>query len=314
MIAKLKKSKSKNEIVLALVFVALYIVFAFLGNNFLSLTSNMNLLSQMVELGLLTIGMAASMLSGGMDLSLAAICSLNTVFLAFFIGNQGMSAPVAIVLTFCIAMICGCFNGFLVGYLKINSMLATLGTQSLYAGIGLVLSKGVTISIPNTTFGLFGRTKLFGFFPFQILIWVLAIVLAVLLFSYMITGRRIYLVGANNEVARFAGINLKKNLFVTYVFSALMAFLASLVFTSKISAGRADVADPLMLKTVCASVFGGVSSLGGIGSMSGAMLGVAVITIITNGLNMMNASSYLQQVVIGALLLTVLAFRHAKKK
>ena len=314
MIAKLKKSKSKNEIVLVLVFVALYIVFAFLGNNFLSLTSNMNLLSQMVELGLLTIGMAASMLSGGMDLSLAAICSLNTVFLAHFIGNMGMSGPVAVLLTFCIAIVCGCFNGFLVGYLKINSMLATLGTQSLYAGIGLVLSNGVTISIPNTMFALFGRTKLFGFFPFQIFLWVFAIVLAVLLFSYMITGRRIYLIGANNEVARFAGINLRKNLFVTYVFSAIMAFLASLVFASKISAGRADVADPLMLKTVCASVFGGVSSLGGIGSMAGAMLGVAVITIITNGLNMMNASSYLQQVVIGALLLIVLAFRHAKKK
>ena len=120
--------------------------------------------------------------------------------------------------------------------------------------------------------------------------------------------------GANNEVARFAGINLKKTMFMTYVFTALMAFLASLVFTSKISAGRADVADPLMLKTVCASVFGGVSSLGGIGSMAGAMLGVAVISIITNGLNMMNASSYLQQVVIGGLLLIVLAFRHAKKK
>lgn len=314
MIAKLKKSKHKNELVLVLVFVALYIVFAFLGNNFLSLASNMNLLSQMVELGLLTIGMAASMLSGGMDMSIAAICSLNTVFLSIFIGNLGMSSPVAMLLTFVIAMACGCFNGFLVGYMKITPMLATLGTQSLYAGIGLVISNGVTISIPNTTFALFGRTKLFGFFPFQILLWVFAIVLAVLLFSYLIAGRRIYLIGANAEVARFAGVNLRKNLFLTYVFCALMAFLASLVFTSKISAGRADVADSLMLKTVCASVFGGVSSLGGIGTMAGAMLGVAVITIITNGLNMMNASTYLQQVLIGALLLIVLAFRHAKKK
>ena len=314
MIAKLKKSKNKNEIVLALVFVALYIVFAFLGNNFLSLASNMNLLSQMVELGLLTIGMAASMLCGGMDMSVAATCSLCTVFLSIFIGNMGMSSPVAVLLTFCVAMICGAFNGFLVGYLKINSMLATLGAQSLFAGIGLVVSKGVTIAMPTTTFALFGRTKLFGFFPFQILVWVAAVALAILVFSYLITGRRIYLVGSNNEVARFAGINLKKTMFITYVFVAFMAFLASLVYASKISSGRADVADPLMLKTVCASVFGGVSSLGGIGSMAGAMLGVAVITIITNGLNMMNASTYLQQVVIGALLLIVLAFRHAKKK
>ena len=116
------------------------------------------------------------------------------------------------------------------------------------------------------------------------------------------------------EVARFSGINLRKNLFITYMFSAAMAFVASLVFASKISSGRADVADGLLLKTVSASVFGGVSTLGGIGTIGGAMLGVAVITIISNGLDMINASSYLQQVVIGALLLIVLAFRHAKKK
>ena len=142
----------------------------------------------------------------------------------------------------------------------------------------------------------------------------MAIGLAVLVFSYLIAGRRIYLIGASPEVARFAGINLRKNLFLTYMFCAAMAFLASLVFASKISAGRADVADSLLLKTVSASVFGGVSTLGGIGTLGGAMLGVAVITLISNGLDMINASSYLQQVVIGAMLLIVLAYRHARKK
>ena len=184
----------------------------------------------------------------------------------------------------------------------------------MFAGIGLVISNGVTVSIPNTTFALFGRTKLFGFFPLQILMLFLAIVASVLVFNYLIVGRRIYLIGSSVEVARFSGINLRKNLFITYMFSAAMAFVASLVFASKISSGRADVADGLLLKTVSASVFGGVSTLGGIGTIGGAMLGVAVITIISNGLDMINASSYLQQVVIGALLLIVLAFRHARKK
>ena len=274
----------------------------------------MGLFSQMVELGLLTLAMAASMLSGGMDLSISAICSLCTVMLGIFIGRAGMPNAVAVLLTLVIALLCGAFNGFLVGYLKVNSMLATLGTQSLFAGIGLVVSNGVTVSIPNTTFALFGRTKLFGFFPLQILLLLLAIVVAVLVFNYLIVGRRIYLIGSSLEVARFSGINLRKNLFITYMFSAVMAFVASLVFASKISSGRADVADGLLLKTVSASVFGGVSTLGGIGTIGGAMLGVAVITIISNGLDMINASSYLQQVVIGALLLIVLAFRHAKKK
>lgn len=196
----------------------------------------MSLLSQMVELGLLTIGMTASMLSGGMDLSVSAICSLSTVLLAVMIGNHGMDSMPAILLTFLLAMVCGAFKGFLVGYLKVTPMLATLGTQSLFAGLGLVISSGVTVSLPNTMFALFGRTKLGGVFPFQILLWMAAIVAAVILFSYLVTGRRIYLIGSNLEVARFSGINLRRNLFVTYLFSALMAFVAALVYASKISA------------------------------------------------------------------------------
>lgn len=312
--AKLKQAKNKNEIVLALIFILIFLVFSLISKHFFTLTNVMGLFSQMVELGLLTLAMAASMLSGGMDLSISAICSLCTVMLGIFIGRAGMPNAVAVLLTLVIALLCGAFNGFLVGYLKVNSMLATLGTQSLFAGIGLVVSNGVTVSIPNTTFALFGRTKLFGFFPLQILLLLLAIVAAVLVFNYLIVGRRIYLIGSSLEVARFSGINLRKNLFITYMFSAVMAFVASLVFASKISSGRADVADGLLLKTVSASVFGGVSTLGGIGTIGGAMLGAAVITIISNGLDMINASSYLQQVVIGALLLIVLAFRHAKKK
>ena len=312
--ANLKQAKNKNEIVLALIFILIFLVFSLISKHFFTLTNVMGLFSQMVELGLLTLAMAASMLSGGMDLSISATCSLCTVMLGIFIGRAGMPNAVAVLLTLVIALLCGAFNGFLVGYLKVNSMLATLGTQSLFAGIGLVVSNGVTVSIPNTTFALFGRTKLFGFFPLQILLLLLAIVAAVLVFNYLIVGRRIYLIGSSLEVARFSGINLRKNLFITYMFSAVMAFVASLVFASKISSGRADVADGLLLKTVSASVFGGVSTLGGIGTIGGAMLGVAVITIISNGLDMINASSYLQQVVIGALLLIVLAFRHAKKK
>lgn len=312
--ANLKQAKNKNEIVLALIFILIFLVFSLISKHFFTLTNVMGLFSQMVELGLLTLAMAASMLSGGMDLSISATCSLCTVMLGIFIGRAGMPNAVAVLLTLAIALLCGAFNGFLVGYLKVNSMLATLGTQSLFAGIGLVVSNGVTVSIPNTTFALFGRTKLFGFFPLQILLLLLAIVVAVLVFNYLIVGRRIYLIGSSLEVARFSGINLRKNLFITYMFSAVMAFVASLVFASKISSGRADVADGLLLKTVSASVFGGVSTLGGIGTIGGAMLGVAVITIISNGLDMINASSYLQQVVIGALLLIVLAFRHAKKK
>lgn len=101
---------------------------------------------------------------------------------------------------------------------------------------------------------------------------------------------------------------------MTYIFSAVYAFLGAIVLASRVASGRADVAAALVLKSVSAAVFGGVSTLGGIGSMAGAILGVAVIQIITNGMDMMNLSTYIQQISIGAMLLIVLAFRHRKRK
>lgn len=307
-------TRHKNELVLACIFLALFVAFSLASANFFSVTNVMNLFSQMSTLGLLTLGMAASMLSGGMDLSVGALCSLSTVLCATFIGTHGMNAALAMILVFGVALVCGLFNGILIGYFKIDAMLVTLGTQSLFTGIGLVISKGITVSIPTDQFGLFGRYKLFGILPFQILLLFFAIAVSILLFNFRIAGRRIYLIGSNREVARFAGINIPRNIVFTYVFSAAMAFLAALVMASRVSSGRADVAAAQVLKSVSAAVFGGVSTLGGIGTLGGAMLGVAVITLISNGMDMMNLSTYLQQISTGAILLVVLAFRHMRRK
>jgi len=306
--------KHKNESVLAVIFIALFAFFSLASKNFLTLSNVMNLFSQMVTLALLTIGMAASMISGGMDLSIGATCSMCTVLCATFVGTMGMHTVPALIITLLIALVCGAFNGFLIGYCKINSMLVTLGTQSLFTGVGLVISKGVTVSIPLDRFALFGRTRLFGFLPVEVIILLIGIALAVLVFNYLIPGRRIYLIGANPQVARFAGINIAANIVLTYMFSAAFAFLGAIVLASRVASGRADVAAALVLKSVSAAVFGGVSTLGGIGTLAGAILGVAVIQVITNGMDMMNLSTYLQQISIGAMLLIVLAFRHRRQR
>ena len=306
--------KHKNESVLAAIFIVLFILFSIFSKNFFKLSNIMNLFAQMATLALLTMGMAASMISGGMDLSIGAICSMCTVLCATLIGTHNMNIPLALLIALAIAVVCGLFNGFMIGYCKINSMLVTLGTQSLFTGVGLVISKGQTVPIPTDRFALFGRTKLFGFLPVDILVIIFGFVLAILIFSYLIPGRRIYLIGANTEVARFAGINISLNIMLTYVISAVYAFLGAIVLASRVASGRADVAAALVLKSVSAAVFGGVSTLGGIGSMAGAMLGVMVIQIITNGMDMMNFSTYIQQISIGVVLLVVLAFRHRKSR
>ena len=310
----IKQIRHKNELIMGLVFSVLFLVFSLGGNNFFSLTNIMNLFSQMAILGLLTLGISASMISGGLDLSIGALCSLGTVLLSTLIGVYNMSVAPAVLLVLTATLLCGMFNGFLVGYLKINSMLVTLGTQSLFTGIGLVVSKGITVSMPNDRFELFGRLRIGGIVPFQIVILLVAVMISILIFNYTAFGRRIYLIGSSPVVARFSGMNLKRNILLVYVFSAFMAFLAALVITSRASSGRADIAAAQVLKAVSASVFGGVSTLGGIGTLGGAILGAAVIILVVNGMDMMNISAFWQQISIGGLLLIVLALRHARRR
>ncbi|NLC39653.1 MAG: ABC transporter permease [Clostridiaceae bacterium] len=306
--------KKIDNLGLILLFVALFIYFAFSSKHFASLTNIMSLFAQMVELGFLTLGMAVSMLSGGMDLSIGALASLGTVLLAVFIGQMGWPMLPAILLVFLLMLLAGLLNGFLVAYLKVQSMLATLGTQSLFTGIGLVISKGVTVRVPDESMRIFGRHLVFGVIPFQILLFTPVVIAIGIYISRSISGRQIYLVGCNEEAARFTGINVKSTLLKVYLLSAAMAFFAALVFSSRISSGRADVLNSKVLETVTAAVFGGVSTLGGVGTIGGAVLGVAIITIVRNGLDMMNVSQFLQQVIVGSLLLITLALRNLKGK
>ena len=310
---RLNNMRHKNEVVMIGIFIVLMVLFSFLSTSFFSLTNIMNLFAQMVPLGLLTLGMAASMISGGMDLSIGALCSLCTVLCATFIGTQGMSPILALSLIFLISVLCGLFNGYVIGYIGVAPMLVTLGTQSLITSIGLVVSKGITVSIPVDRFSLLGRDRIGGVFPFQIIILLVAIAISVLFFNYTKAGRRIYLIGSNQQVAQYAGINVKRNIIYTYLFSAICGFAAGAVMASRFSSGRADIAAAQVLKAVSAAVFGGVSTMGGTGSMVGAMTGVAVVTLISNGMDMMNLSTYIQQISIGGMLLLVLAVRHARQ-
>lgn len=311
---KLNKMASNNELTLIFFALLLFIGFSFASPYFFRLGNLMQVTAQLVELGLMTLAMSASIISGGMDLSIGAMTSLYTVLLATFMGSMGMSMWVAILLTLVVSLLCGMLNGFLCGYLKINSMLATLGTQALFTGLGLVISKGVTIQCLNEKFFIFGQGRIGGLLPFQTVILIITAVFSIILISRSKWGRRVYLIGSSGKVAKFAGINYEWNIMLVYVFSAIMSFICAIVITSRISGGRADVADPLVLQSVSAAVFGGISITGGAGNITGAIIGVIVFTMVSNGMNMVGASQFLQQIIIGSILLVVLMLRQLVKR
>lgn len=297
---------SQSGATLAL-FALLLLVFA-LGSPYFFTGSNLlELFAQMVEIGLLSMAMAASLFSGGMDLSIGAICSLSTVVIATLLGDRGVPVPLACLAAFALASLCGLLNGWMVAYLKVPSMLVTLGSSALYIGVGLVISKGMTVSFDAERFALFGRYRIAGLVPFQIVYFLVIAALVLFLFAKSKWSRRVMQIGCSYEAARYAGIRIKGCLVKVYLFSSTLAFLASLVIASRISSGRADVANAKVLMTVVACVLGGISTMGGSGKIAGAVSGVMVIAVLANGMDMLGLSRYTQQIALGAILVLSLA-------
>ncbi len=299
--------KYGNEMTLLLLIIILVLIFSIFSSNFFKLGNITQISAQMVELSLLTLGMSVCIISGGFDLSIGAMTGLGSVSLAMLL-KTGMNMWSSILLVLLLLLICGLLNGSLIGFLRINPMLVTLGTSSLYTGLALVFSRGTAISNLPEQFSMFGQYYVW-IIPYQALILLIGLITSVILLNFTIWGRRVYLIGSNPDVARFAGINCGYNLMLVYVYSAVLAFLAALVLTSRVATGRADLGDTYVLQSVSAAVFGGVGISGGSGTVLGAVLGVTIFAIISNGFNMLDFSPYAQQIVIGCTLIAVLAYR-----
>jgi ribose/xylose/arabinose/galactoside ABC-type transport system permease subunit len=309
----LKRLLRNNEVALLGILILIIIFFSIFSEYFFTADNLFQISAQMVELGLVTLGMSIAIISGGMDLSIGPMASLTTVLMALLITVNNVSFWPALLITTLVLIASGLVNGFLCGVLGITPMLATLGSSGLFSGIALALSSGNTIKVvdPNLTFA---QVRLFGIIPYQFFVLLAAILAIVILMRYTMLGRRVYMIGTDPTAAKFSGIRSKQTIFITYIISAIMALLCGLVMVSRFSSARADVGDALVLRSIAAAVLGGVSIKGGLGEPIGAIIGVTIFSVLANGMNMLEASPFLQQIIVGALLLLVLAFKTLKNR
>ena len=301
-----------NELGLLALLAGLFLLFSCLNSAFFRLGNLQQLLVQMVELGFVTLGMSICIISGGFDLSIGTLTSLCTVALALLLAN-GVNMWLCLGLVLLLSLLCGAVNGFFIGYLHIQPILVTLGTSSVFTGIAVLLSKGHAISGLPEEYLLFGSHYV-GVLPLQSLLLLAMVLFSVYLFHGTRWGREVYLLGSNPQAAQFAGIRCNRALLWVYVYSAAMGFFAGLILSSRLFSGRADLGDNYAMQSVAAAIFGGVSVSGGKGSVVGALLGVAIFTMISNIFNLLDYSRYLQQAVIGFALLAVLIYRLWREK
>lgn len=285
-----------------------------LGGHFFSNGNFQSIASQLPVLGLLALGMAVTMLTGGINLSIIAsanACSLVMAALIVAHPEQPLWLALALLAGLLTAVAIGVLNGVLIAVVGVSPILATLGTMTLIAGLNILLSNGAVISGFPPLIQMLGNGDIAGI-PLSLLIFLLVAALVWLLLERTTLGRSILLIGSNEKATRFSGVNTTRVIITVYVLSALMSWGAALLMMSMFNSAKAGYGESWLLVTILASVLGGINPDGGFGRIPGLVLALIVLQMIESGLNLLGVSSYLTMALWGGVLILFIALQNRR--
>ena len=297
--------------VLPFLLVIAMVVFTLMADNFLTGRNLLNVVRQATYLALVSMGQMFALLTGGFDLSVGTILALTSV-----VGASAMVAayavlPDAIGLAILIGILVGVAAGTMIGVINgvgiavfgVSPFMMTLGMASVGFGLALYMTGGVPVyGMPQEFGDTFGFGSVAGV-PVPALITGILVVLLYFLVNWTRLGRYFYAVGGNIKAARLSGINTPRTLFLAYVLCGAMAAVAGILLTARLDTGEANIGATMPLESIAACVIAGVSLRGGTGRLENVVLGALFIGLVQNGMNLARIESYLQIVVIGALLI-----------
>ena len=295
------------------VYIALLVLFVSLSiasSSFLTVTNIFNILKQNSVYGILAVGMTFVIVTGGIDLSVGAIVAMSACFAAS-LAQDGTTTPifVAILVGVLIGMGCGAFSGFFIAFANIPAFIATLATCTIARGIVYVFTDGRPVTGVSAAYKYIGRAS-WGPVPVAVVLYAAFLIAGTFLLKYTKYGRHVFAIGGNKQAATVSGIHVKRVEFLVYMISGFCAAFAGLLLSSRIQTGQPAGGDGYELDAITAAVIGGASLSGGKGSVFGSFIGILVVGILTNGLDLLNVSSYYQQIIKGEIiLLAVLADR-----
>jgi len=295
------------------VYIALLVLFAALSiasSSFLTVTNIFNILKQNSVYGILAVGMTFVIVTGGIDLSVGAIVAIAACFAAS-LAQAGTTTPIlaAILVGVLIGVACGAFSGFFIAFMNIPAFIATLATSTIARGIVYVFTDGRPVTGVSDAYKYIGRAS-WGVVPVAVVLYAVFLLAGTFLLKYTRYGRHVFAIGGNKQAARVSGISVKRVEFLVYIISGFCAAFGGLLLSSRIQTGQPAGGDGYELDAITAAVIGGASLSGGKGSVFGSFIGILVVGILTNGLDLLNVSSYYQQIIKGVIiLLAVLADR-----
>jgi ribose transport system permease protein len=288
------------------VYVIIVIFFSLATEHFFTYSNGINILTNVTVVGIVALGQALAIISGGFDLSVSGVVPLGAVSFAL-LTNDGMPVLLAISAVLVIGAIVGTVNGLVVTIIGINPLITTLGTLSITSGLAYTLSKGVTIPFRNPNAGVLADKTAGGISYYVLVLLFLAIVGFVVL-RYTVFGRMLYAIGGNREAARLAGMRVNLITVLVYILCSALAALAGVIVASQLLAGSATVGSQAALQSIAAVILGGAALTGGVGGIPGTLIGVLVLGTISNGMALMQVPAFYQQIATGSILLLAVAF------
>lgn len=294
------------EALLVVVAVAIFAINSFASPYFLDPYSLSDLTFNFTEKGLIAFAMALLIISGEIDLSVAAIIALASTMMGMAV-QAGAGTPVLVLIGIVVGLGCGAFNGVLVTRLGLPSIVVTIGTMSLFRGIAFIVLGDQAYKGYPESFAFFGQGYVWWVVSFELVLFLIAAVIYWFVLHRTSFGRRVFAIGNNPVAAQFSGVRVGRTKFVLFCLTGLMSGIASVLITSRLGSTRPSIAQGYELEVITMVVLGGVSILGGAGSILGVVLAAFIMGLVTFGLGLLNVPGIVMSIFIGLLLIIVIA-------
>lgn len=293
-----------------LIYIVLLILVVVLSGSSPAFLTKGNILTMLRQLsinGIVAVGMTFVIITGGIDLSVGSIIALSGIIACNFSHPDTYPIIIPILIGIVIGLICGLVNGFVYAKGNVVPFIATLGMMTIARGLTQVYNNGMPVTNVSDDYGVIGGGYVAGI-PIPILIFVLMILLGVFVLNYTKFGRYVFALGGNEMAAKVSGINVTRIKIMVYGISGVLASIAGIVLSSRVMAGTVVAGQGYELDAIAAVAIGGTSMAGGVGSIVGTTAGVLIIGVMNNGLDLLNISSYYQQIIKGIIIVAAVYF------
>ncbi len=304
-------TKRNGGIIIGLLIIC--IILTIMSDSFLSLQNFANIMRQITVNVILACGMTMVIILGGIDLSVGSIIAVSGCLCCGLITNAGIPSVLAIPLSILAGTLVGVFNGVVISRTTIPPFIVTLATMNIGRGFARIYTKATTILVDDELFTFIGSGKVFGNIPIHFVYMIVVIVVSALILNRTKLGRNIYAVGDNAQAASYSGINSKKVTLIVFILMGFFAACAGILSSARTFSGQFNVGEGTEMDAISAVVLGGTSMTGGIGYLSGTIIGCIVIGVLNNGMNILGIDSSWQYVVKGVVVLIAVFIDYFKK-